>query len=98
MHPRVGLGRVAHRGLRWTYRVRVTSDISYTGHTVYFQRYSPAVGGWISLRRVVLGSGSKATFTVTLRPRVNQVRAWLTAGQAGDGYTWGVSRALLAIR
>jgi len=98
VHPLVGLGRISHHGLRWTYRVKVTSDISYTGHTIVFQRYAPAVGGWISLKRVALRSGSRATFTVTLRSRVNKVRAYLTAAQAGDGYTWGVSRSLLALR
>jgi plastocyanin len=98
VHPRVGLGRISHRGLRWTYRAKVTSDISYAGHLVYFQRYSAAVGGWISLKRVTLGSTSAATFKVTLRPRVNKVRVYLTAAQAGNGYTWGVSRSLLAIR
>jgi plastocyanin len=98
VHPRVGLGRIAHHGTHWTYRAKVTSDISYQGHYVFFQRFSSAVGGWISLKRVFLGSTSSATFSVTMRPRVSKVRAFLTTAQAGDGYIWGVSRSLLAIR
>jgi plastocyanin len=98
VHPLVGLGRVFHRGTHWRFRTKVTSDISYQGHYVFFQRFSPAVGGWISLKRVFLGSTSSATFSVTMRPRVSKVRVFLTTAQAGNGYIWGVSRSLLAIR
>src|SRR5436305_584258 len=97
VRPVVGLGLVSHRGIHFTYRAKVTSDISYAGHFVYFQRYSAAAGGWVSLKRVFLGSASRATFAVTLRPRLSKVRVFLSAGQAGNGYTWGVSRSLLAI-
>jgi plastocyanin len=97
VRPLVGLGLISHRGIHFTYRAKATSDISYAGHFVYFQRYSAAAGGWVSLKRVFLGSASRATFAVTLRPRLSKVRVFLSAGQAGNGYTWGVSRSLLAI-
>jgi plastocyanin len=98
VRPRVGLGLKSHRGLKYTYLTKVTSDISYAGRVVSFQRYAPAVRGWITLKRVVLSSTSRRTFTVTLRPRLTKVRVFLPAAQAGEGYTWGVSRSLLAIR
>jgi plastocyanin len=98
VHPRVGLGLLRHRGTLFTYRVKVTSDLSYAGHVVAFQRYAPSVGGWITVKRVFLGSASSARFSVRLRPHVSKVRAFLATSQAGDGYLWGVSRSLLAIR
>jgi len=100
VHPRVGLGLVHHlrRSTLFTYRAKVTSDASYAGHVVAFQRYVPSVGGWVTIKRVVLGSTSSATFSVRLRLHISRVRAFLPTSQAGDGYLWGVSRSLLAIR
>jgi plastocyanin len=98
VHPRVGLGLRSHLGTRFTYRAKVTSDISYQGHVAFFQRWSPSLGAWISLKRVFLGSTSAATFSVRLRPHLSKVRVFLPATQAGSGYISGVSRSLLAIR
>ena len=99
--PLVGLGKLRHRAhtTRFTYRTKVTSDISYTGHYVYLQRYGPAIGDWISLKRIYLGSTGAATFTVRMTTlRRNQVRVVLPDSQAGNGYLSNVSRTLLAVR
>jgi plastocyanin len=99
--PLVGLGKIRHRAhtTLFTYRAKVTSDISYSGHYVYFQRYAPAIGDWISLKRVYLGSTGAATFSVRLTAlKRNQVRVVLPASQAGNGYLANVSRSLLAVR
>jgi plastocyanin len=99
--PLVGLGKIRHRvhTTLFTYRTKVTSDISYTGHYVYFQRYAPAIGDWISLKRVYLGSTGAATFSVRMTTlRRNQVRVVLPDSQAGNGYLANVSRTLLAVR
>jgi len=99
--PLVGLGKVRHRAhtTLFTYRAKATSDISYSGHYVYFQRYAPAIGDWISLKRVYLGSTGAATFNVRMTTlRRNQVRVVLPDSQAGNGYLGNVSRTLLAVR
>jgi plastocyanin len=98
VHPRVGLGLIRHRGTLFTYRAKATSDLSYAGHVVSFQRYATSVGGWITIKRVVLGSTSSKIFSVRLRLHVSKVRVFLPTSQAGEGYIWGVSRSLLAIR
>jgi len=99
--PLVGLGKLRHRAhtTLFTYRAKATSDISYAGHYVYFQRYAPAIGDWISLKRVYLGSTGAATFNVRMTTlRRNQVRVVLPDSQAGAGYLANVSRTLLAVR
>ena len=98
VRPRVGLGLRSHRGVRFTYLARVTADLSYQGRVVLVQRYVPAVGAWTTLKRAFLSSTSRAIFTLKLRPRVSKLRVYLPASQAGVGYTWGVSRSVLAIR
>jgi plastocyanin len=97
VHPRVGLGFLRRIGNRFTYRAKVTSDISYQGHYVYLQRYAASVGDWVSLKRVTLGSTSRAVFTVRLIPRTTKLRVFLPSSQAGEGYLWGVSRSLVAM-
>jgi plastocyanin len=99
--PLVGLGKIRHRAhtMLWTFRAKATSDISYAGHYVYFQRYAPAIGDWIPLKRVYLGSTGASTFNVRMTTlKRNQVRVVLPESQAGTGYLSNVSRTLLAVR
>jgi plastocyanin len=101
VRPLVGLGRISHRARTtlFVFRAKATSDVSYNGHYVYFQRYAPAIGDWISLKRVYLGSTGAATFSVRLTTlKRNQVRVVLPESQTGNGYLSGVSRTLLAVR
>ena len=77
--PRVGFGRSGS-----IYKVRVTSDISYNHHFVWVQRHTSF--GWRAVKRVVLGSGSRASFHLKLRHGRSVLRAFLPAGQAGAGY------------
>jgi plastocyanin len=99
--PLVGLGKLRHRAhtTLFTFRAKATSDISYAGHYVYFQRYAPVIGDWIPLKRVYLGSTGAATFNVRMTTlRRNQVRVVLPDSQAGTGYLGNVSRTVLAVR
>jgi len=88
--PRVGFGLSGR-----LFTAKVTSDLSYGGHYVWVQRH--ASYGWISIKRVYLGSSSTARFSLRLPHRTTTLRLYLTAGQAGAGYVTGVSR-LLAVR
>src|SRR6266536_1647062 len=90
--PRVGFGRSGR-----LYTAKVTSDISYRGHFVWVQRRG-TFGGWTSMKRVVLGSGSRAVFTLRLRHGRNTLRLFLPAGQAGAGYVSSMSRLLFVRR
>ena len=88
--PRVGFGRSGS-----VYKAKVTSDISYRGHFVWVQRHTSF--GWRSVKRVVLGSGSRAAFHLKLRRGRSVLRVFLPAGQAGAGYVSSRS-GLLAVR
>lgn len=86
--PRVGLGRSGR-----VFIARVTSDLSYSGHFVWVQRH---VGlRWKSVRRVFLGSNSRAVFRMSLPHGRTLLRLVLPSGQAGAGYVAGLSRTIV---
>ena len=87
--PRVGFGLSGR-----LYIARVTSDLNYGGHYVWVQRHSSAFG-WTNIKRVYLGSTSRATFTLRLRHGLTTLRLVLPSSQAGDGYVAGLSRTLV---
>jgi hypothetical protein len=89
--PRVGFGRSGR-----LYVAKVTSDLSYAGKYVLVQRRN-AYGTWHTLKRVYLGSSSRALFRVGLPKGRSVLRLALTPSQAGVGYVQGLSR-LLAIK
>jgi plastocyanin len=89
--PRVGFG---HTGR--LYIVKATSDITYAGHYVLAQRRN-VLGGWTTLRRVYLGTNSRAVFRLRLPKGHSVLRLALPPSQAGAGYVQGLSR-LLAVR
>jgi plastocyanin len=90
--PRVGFGR---RGIHLI--AKVTSDLSYSGHFVWVQRHFAY--GWKSMKRVFLGSNSRAVFRMTLpRHHTTMLRLVLPSGQAGAGYVAGLSRTVFVHR
>jgi plastocyanin len=88
--PRIGLG---HSGRLFI--ARVTSDLSYAGHYVWLQRHFGF--GWRSIKRVFLGSNSRAVFTVRTHGRT-MLRLFMPAGQAGAGYVAGLSRTVIVFQ
>jgi plastocyanin len=90
--PRVGFGRRGNVLI-----AKVTSDLSYSGHFVWVQRHFGY--GWRSMKRVFLGSNSRAVFRMTLpRHHTTMLRLVLPAGQAGAGYVAGLSRTIFVHR
>jgi plastocyanin len=87
--PRVGFGLNGR-----IYTAKVTSDLSYSGHYVWLQRHT-SLFGWTNIKRVYLGSTSRATFMVRLPHGRTMLRLVLPAGQAGAGYVAGLSRTLV---
>ena len=63
---------------------KVSSSISYQGHTVYLQRLSPV--GWVTVKSYVLGPNSGRIFTAPHHRGYRTYRIALTATQAGVGY------------
>jgi plastocyanin len=89
--PRVGFGRSGR-----LFIAKVTSDLSYSGHFVWVQRHFGF--GWKSVRRVSLGSNSRAVFTLKVPHGRTLLRLVLPSGQAGAGYVAGLSRTIIVHR
>jgi plastocyanin len=89
--PRVGFGQSGRY-----YVAKVTSDIGYAGHYVWVQRKAP-YGSFRNVRRIFLGSASRAVFRVNLPRGRSILRLVLPASEAGAGYVQGFSR-LIAVR
>ena len=92
VRPRVGLGLVGARPA--TLFTRVTALYSYRGKRVTVQRRL-ADGRWVPVRRVVLGRGSSARFTVRLPGGTSRVRVVVPSS---PGYLAGQSRTVLVSR
>jgi plastocyanin len=89
--PRVGFGQSGR-----LYTAKVTSDIGYGGHYVWVQRKAP-YGSFRNVKRIYLGSASRAVFRVTIPKGRSVLRLVLPADQAGAGYVQGLSR-LIAVK
>lgn len=89
--PRVGFGQSGR-----LYIAKVTSDLGYGGHFVWVQRKAP-YGSFRNVKRIYLGTNSRAVFRVTIPKGRSILRLVLPADQAGLGYVQGVSR-LLAVK
>lgn len=89
--PRVGFGQSGR-----LYVAKVTSDLGYAGHFVWVQRKAP-YGSFHNVKRIYLGTSSRAVFRVTIPKGRSILRLVLPAGQAGLGYVQGVSR-LIAVK
>lgn len=92
VRPRVGFG---HRGSR--YVAEVTSDLSYAGRYVWLQRRSP-FGGFRNVKRIYLGTTSRAVFTARLVRGRSILRLVLPDAQAGVGYVGSTSRTIAVAR
>ncbi len=92
VRPRVGFG---HSGARYT--AKVTSDLSYAGHYVWLQRKSPT-GSFRNVKRVFLGSTSRAVFTAKLVKGRSILRLVLPDTQAGVGYVASSSRLISILK
>ena len=97
VRPAIRLNRVGRR-----FTARVTAAQSFTGKTLAFQRYRPAVRRWATLRRVTLGASttpSAGTFVTTAQFRSRIRRGWrlrvlLPQAQAGTCYLAAPSNTL----
>lgn len=89
--PRVGFG---HSGR--LYIAKVTSDIGYAGHYVWVQRKAP-YGSFRNVKRIYLGTSSRAVFRVTIPKGHSILRLVLPASEAGQGYVQSLSR-LIAVK
>jgi plastocyanin len=86
--PRVGFGQSGR-----LYIAKVSSDIGYGGHFVWVQRKSP-YGSFRNVKRVYLGTASRATFRVNMPKGRSVLRLVLPASEAGAGYVSGLSRQI----
>ncbi|HEY2072223.1 MAG TPA: cupredoxin domain-containing protein [Gaiellaceae bacterium] len=89
--PRVGFSRSGG-----VFIVKATSDLTYSGHFVWVQRHYGF--GWHSVKRVFLGSNSRAVFSMKLPHGRTLLRIVMPAGQAGAGYVAGLSRTIIVHR
>jgi hypothetical protein len=89
--PRVGFGENGR-----LYVAKVTSDLGYAGHFVWVQRKAP-YGSFRNVKRIYLGTNSRAVFRVTIPKGRSILRLVLPATQAGLGYVQGISR-LVAVK
>jgi plastocyanin len=92
VRPRVGFGRSGTR-----YVAKVTSDLSYAGHYVWLQRKAPT-GSFRNVKRVFLGSTSRAVFTAKLVKGHSILRLVLPDTQAGVGYVASTSRMISIVK
>jgi len=76
--------------------VKATSDLSYSGHYVWVQRHFGF--GWKSVKRVFLGSNSRAVFGMKVPRGRTLLRMVMPSGQAGAGYVAGLSRTIIVHR
>lgn len=67
---------------------------SMAGHVVYIQRKS-ALGQWVNLKKVKLGSTGAKRFKLNLPGGRSLLRVFMTTNQAGVGYLWSNSRSLV---
>jgi plastocyanin len=97
VRPKIRLSRVGSR-----FNARVTAEQSFTGKTVLFQRYRPAVRRWRTLKRVTLRvstTPSPGTVVTPARFRARIRRGWrlrvfLPQTQAGACYLAAPSNTL----
>ncbi|HUZ98820.1 MAG TPA: cupredoxin domain-containing protein [Gaiellaceae bacterium] len=89
--PRIGFGRSGR-----IFIAKATSDLTYSGHFVWVQRHFGY--GWKSIKRVFLGSTSRATFTMKLPHGNTMLRLVMPSGQVGAGYVAGLSRTVIVHR
>ena len=97
VRPRVRVTRLAAR----RFSVKVTAAMPFAGKYVVFQRYSPALRRWVSVKRVTLRATSgaaplvvtSARFRATVKARL-RVRALMPQSQVGACYVAGIGNVI----
>ena len=97
VRPKVRLTRVGSR-----FKARITAAQSFTGKTIMFQRYRPAVRRWATLKQVTLGASTTPTAGTFVTPanfrsrtRLGwRLRVLLPQAQAGICYLAAPSNTL----
>jgi len=97
VRPKVRLTRVGSR-----FKARITAAQSFTGKTIMFQRYRPAVRRWATLKQVTLGASTTPTAGTFVTPanfrsRIRlgwRLRVLLPQAQAGTCYLAAPSNTL----
>ena len=92
VHPSIALRQTAAK----TFVVKVAAGRSFAGRLVQVQRRSN--GRWSTIKRVRLGSRSRAELHVSLPKGRSTVRIALSVNQAGAGFLGGTSRAITVKR
>jgi plastocyanin len=76
-----------------------SADGRFAGRYVFLQRWSPALGHWLSYRKLVLGQHSGRIFPITYAPRHarTSLRVLLPQDQAATGYleSWSGSQPVV---
>ena len=88
VRPRIVLSLQSRTSTKGTFSVKVSGDRSFSRKYVLVQRLSAT--GPSTVKHVVLGAGSSATFTIRL-PRRARVRVVMPTSQAAPGYIAGYS-------
>jgi hypothetical protein len=84
VRPRVVLVLSSRTARRGTFTVEVDANRSFSGKYVLVQRLTPT--GPVTVKHVVLGASSSATFTIRLPRRRARVRVVMPSSQAAPGY------------
>ena len=89
VRPRIRLTLQSRTANRGTFSVEVSGNRAFTGKYVLVQRLTPT--GPATVKHVVLGASSSATFTIRLPQRRARVRVVMSSSQAAPGYIAGYS-------
>jgi hypothetical protein len=89
VRPRIRLALTSRTATRGTFSVEVSGNRSFSGKYVLVQRLTPS--GATTVKHVVLGASSSATFTIRLPQHRARVRVVMPSSQAAPGYLAGVS-------
>ena len=89
VRPRIQLALSSRTARRGTFTVEVDGNRSFSGKYVLVQRLT--LSGPVTVKHVVLGASSSATFTIRLPRHRARVRVVMPSSQAAPGYIAGVS-------
>jgi hypothetical protein len=89
VRPRITLALSSRTARRGTFTVEVNGARPFSGKYVLVQRLTPS--GPVTIKHVVLGATSSATFTIRLPRHRARVRIVMPSSQAAPGYVTGYS-------
>ncbi len=91
--PQLTLAKVSLGAGRGTFTVSAHADRSFSGKFVLVQRLTRS--GPLQVKKVVLGSGSSATFTIRVQRGESRLRAVMPTSQTQPGYVAAQSATLV---